>query len=319
MLFLNITGKANRVSGLGELWMEGRITIFWVLPSLALLQSPHPRHTHHTHTHAHIPPTIPLRVASSAQARLHFSGSGLGWPSPLLGSHYPTSLSSLVPLTKSSSGPWRMLTFVLCGQWVQCQPHPLLFGVSWWCFDTCFQVPHMPVGHMLDSLGGSIKTLSFDLREKKSPFCPPRDTGRSPETWQLCQRSPLSTTCLKPGLGWRAPACWTGFPASAHALLRTGGACTYCAVARLQRPAGSPSQADIYHPLTRGLEYWQRNEQQQKIMSVLGLGKQTQKGDNHNFFKVPWICWAKLLYILLHDFQGLGDGYGDQSNNLKFG
>lgn len=30
----------------------------------------------------------------------------------------------------------------------------------------------MPVGHMLDSLGGSIKTLSFDLREKKKPFLP---------------------------------------------------------------------------------------------------------------------------------------------------
>ena len=74
MLFLNISGKANRVSGLGEketvirvallssglVPLDGRqkITIFWVSPSLALLQAPHPRHTQHTHTntHAHIPP-----------------------------------------------------------------------------------------------------------------------------------------------------------------------------------------------------------------------------------------------------------------------
>ena len=62
MLFLNISGKANRVSGLGEketvirvallssglVPLDGRqkITIFWVSPSLALLQAPHPRHTH---------------------------------------------------------------------------------------------------------------------------------------------------------------------------------------------------------------------------------------------------------------------------------
>ena len=45
------------------------------------------------------------------------------------------------------------------------------------------------------------------------------------------------------------------------------------------------SQADLYHPLRIGLEYWQRNEQKKKIMSLLGLGKQTQKGDNHNFKK----------------------------------
>ena len=213
-------------------------------------------HTYH--------PTIPLRVAPSSQARLHVSGSGLGWPSPLSGSHYPTSLSSLVPFTKSSSGRWRILTFVA----VSASPTPLwlLLMMFWHMFPGA---PHASRAHAALLGWFHQNPLTWlKIREKKSPYYPPRDTGRSPETWQLCQRNPPSTICLKPGLGWRAPACWTCFPVSQHALLRTGGACAYCAVARLQGPAGSPSQADIYHPLRIGLEYWQRNEQQQQKLWV---------------------------------------------------
>ena len=146
MLFLNIPGKANRVSGLGEkeiaicvvllssglVPLDGRqkITIFWVSPSLALLQAPRPRHTQHTHIHAHTPPHHTSESGFLCTGKTHLSGSGLGWPHPLLGSRCPASLSSLAPFTKSSSGPWRTLTFVLCGHWVQCQPHSLLFGFS---------------------------------------------------------------------------------------------------------------------------------------------------------------------------------------------
>ena len=61
---------------------------------------------------------------------------------------------------------------------------------------TRFQVPHMPVGHMLDSLGRSIITLSFDLREKKALSALPGIQGGVPRPDNFVKEA----LCLPPVL-----------------------------------------------------------------------------------------------------------------------
>ena len=146
MLFLNIPGRAERVSGLGgkesilhadtlssawSLWMEGgRYTFAGFCPRghfcTVLADSPHT----HTHTHTH---TLPQQTSESSFLSTGKTSPLRLWTSdctPSWDHIVPSGMSPLVHSTKSTSGPGEHTPLPSIIRWEQCQPRQLPFGFS---------------------------------------------------------------------------------------------------------------------------------------------------------------------------------------------